>query len=238
MIREVIFDIDGTLYDYDSGHEIGMKAMEEYAEKELGISKEEFRGAYKRLNQKITARLGKSSATIHSRSIRLQNILEEYGKPLFPHIRNLYRLYWDGLLDNSQPEPGSLACMKELRDLGLTIGIGTDMTAMIQYEKLEVFGFGPYINHIVTSQEAGEEKPSKAIMELCVEKSGFKPQECLFVGDNFKKDVKGALDVGMNAVWYNPKGAPLPEQGEALKGAYHEIRHYDELVPYLKELNS
>ena len=30
MIKTVIFDVDGTLYDYNSCHEIGMKALEQY----------------------------------------------------------------------------------------------------------------------------------------------------------------------------------------------------------------
>ena len=46
MIKEVIFDIDGTLYDYDKGHAEGMARMKAYAEKELGISGEEYAAEY------------------------------------------------------------------------------------------------------------------------------------------------------------------------------------------------
>ena len=35
MIREVIFDIDDTLYNYETGHALGMKRMAEYARKEF-----------------------------------------------------------------------------------------------------------------------------------------------------------------------------------------------------------
>ena len=45
MIREVIFDIDDTLYDYEAGHAQGMKKMGEYAQKELGIDAGEFQEA-------------------------------------------------------------------------------------------------------------------------------------------------------------------------------------------------
>lgn len=236
MIKEVIFDIDGTLYDYSMGHEAGMKAMEAYMEEQFQVSPEKFREAYKAKNKEIAGRLGRDNAAIHSRSIRLQNILENMGKPIFPHTRKLYRLYWDALLAGSRPEPGSLKCMEELKKMGMTIGIGTDMTAMMQYEKLEFYGFAPYISHMVSSQEAGVEKPHKEFMELCIRKSGVKPEECLFVGDSFPKDVCGSAACGMMAVWYNPKGKARPEGTELSEDAYHEIRQYDELLPYIRSL--
>lgn len=236
MIKEVIFDIDGTLYDYEIGHAAGMKAMELYVQEQFQVAPEQFREVYQKKNKEITERLGRDNAAIHSRSIRIQSILEDWGKPLFPHTKNLYRLYWEALLAGSCPEPGILSCMEELKELGITMGIGTDMTAMMQYEKLEYYGMAPYISHMVTSQEAGVEKPHRTFMELCIRKSGGKPEECLFVGDSFKKDVCGAAACGMKAVWYNPKGKARPEGTELSEEKYHEIRHFDELVPYIQSL--
>ena len=235
MIKEVIFDIDGTLYDYDKGHAEGMARMKAYAEKELGISGEEYAAEYKRMNAVIKERVGDSAVT-HSRSIRIQNMLEQWGKPIFPHLEKLYHLYWDGLLEVSEAEPGSLEAIRELRDMGVRIGIGTDMTAMMQYKKLERLGFAPYVDHIVTSQEAGHEKPHPEFMALCIEKAGCSPEEIVFVGDTFKKDVAGPGAAGMHPVWYRAKERPLPENPSLQPGEYKVIRHFDELVPYIKEL--
>lgn len=236
MIKEVIFDIDDTLYDYEAGHAAGIKGMAEYAQKELGIPADEFKAAYAAINKEITEALGRDNAAIHSRSIRLQNLLERWEKPLFPHLKKLYHLYWDTLLDVSAPEPGSLETVKELCSMGISVGIGTDMTTRMQYEKIERFGFGPYVKHIVTSQEAGHEKPHPVFMDLCIRKAGCAPGECVFVGDTFKKDVLGALDAGMKAVWYNVKGKALPEDLDLTDRVYGEIHHFDELIPYVKTL--
>lgn len=188
MIKEVVFDIDDTLYDYEKGHALGVERMAEYAEKELGIAKAYFRSEYKRMNEELKVRLGKDDAATHSRSIRLQNLLEQWGKPLFPHVEKLYHLYWDALLAESKAEPGSIEAIRALRKMGIGVGIGTDMTFWMQYQKLERFGFAPYITHMVTSQEAGHEKPHPEFMALCVKKAGCKPEEMVFVGDTFKKE--------------------------------------------------
>lgn len=237
MIKEVIFDIDSTLYDYDIGHAEGMKSMEAYIQEHFQIAPKEFRDAYKHHQKALTEQLGEDNAAIHSRSIRIQNMLEGWKQPLFPHVKNLYHAYWDTLLKVSKPEPGALACMKALKELGISIGIGTDMTAMMQYKKLEVLGIAPYISHIVTSQEAGVEKPHPDFMALCIRKSGFLPEECLFVGDHIRKDVWGAVTSGMYGIWYNAKGKTIPEGLEIPDDRYQEIHHFDELIPCLKSIN-
>lgn len=236
MIKEVIFDIDNTLYDYEIGHAIGMKRMTDYARETLGISEERFKTTYKRFYDEEIERLGRDNAAIHSRSIRLQKMLEYWKLPIFPHVRQMYDLYWNGLLEVSTPEPGSLEAVKTLSELGIKIGIGTDMTFRMQYEKLDRLGFAPYITHMVTSQEAGAEKPHPDFMALCVKKADCKPSDCVFVGDSFKKDVCGAAQAGMRAVWYNAKENPRPTYAAFRPGQYQEIHHFDELVPFIQSI--
>ena len=38
-----------------------------------------------------------------------------------------------------------------------------------------------------------------------MKKAGCPAKECLFVGDSLKKDVQGAVDAGLQAVWYCPE---------------------------------
>lgn len=46
MIKTVIFDIDNTLYDYDSAHLSGMKALTAYCIKEFKISEKQVLSCY------------------------------------------------------------------------------------------------------------------------------------------------------------------------------------------------
>ena len=63
----------------------------------------------------------------------------------------------------------------------------------------------------MTSEEAGAEKPDRRFFDLCIQKSGCAPEECLFVGDHPQGDAKGALAAGMHAVIYGARGAECPE---------------------------
>ena len=31
-----------------------------------------------------------------------------------------------------------------------------------------------------------------------------KPEECIMIGDNFERDIQGALNAGLQVIWYNP----------------------------------
>lgn len=236
MIKEVIFDIDDTLYDYEVGDEAGMERTAVYAEAELQMSREEFLALHEKLRLETNKRLGMDNAAIHSRSIRLQNMLELMEKPIFPHLRKMYDLYWQAFFEICKPEPGCMELMEKLKKRGITIGIGTDMTARMQYEKLEKLGYAPYINHMVTSQEAGYEKPHRLFMERCIQKAGCRPEECIFVGDNIRKDVLGAANAGMYAVWYNAKCKERPADVDLKPEQYHEIRSYQEFLPWMDGL--
>ena len=96
----------------------------------------------------------------------------------------------------------------ELRKRKIRIGIGTDMTAYIQYKKLEAIGAEVYIDFMVTSEEAGVEKPHYHLFELCVEKAGVRAEECAFIGDNVKKDIEGAWESGLRGIWYTQEKEP------------------------------
>ena len=109
----------------------------------------------------------------------------------------MYHLYWDSLLSSARPEEGVLQLMQLLKTKGIGIGIGTDMTAYIQYEKLEALGVSSYIDWIVTSEEAGAEKPAERFFALCAEKAGADPSQCIFIGDTLEKDVEGALKLSL-----------------------------------------
>ncbi len=213
VIRTVIFDIDGTMYDYDACDPIATGAVQEYCREKLGIGRDRFYQSLSVAGRVVQQRIGYRCASVHNRLLRYQCMMELWETPLFPHVQTMHRIYWNTMLDRMKPFPGLAEWMASLKEKGIRIGVGTNMTAELQYRKLERLGVSAYVDWIVSSEEAGVEKPDAKFFAQCREKSGMDPEECLFIGDSLKGDVVPALACGMRAVLFAPE-APEAAGGQ------------------------
>lgn len=202
MIEAVIFDLDDTLYSFRTAHAAAMAQVSGYAQETLGIPRADFLAEDPRQIGLLRQQLGEQAA-IHSRLLRYQRMLEMWKLPL-AHAVEMERLYWHTLLDAMVPEPGMEECLAALHQAGFRVGIGTNMTAYWQMEKLIRLDVLKSVDFVVTSEEAGADKPDRRLFDLCVQKAGVPAAKCLFVGDNRERDYLGAKAAGMQSLWYAP----------------------------------
>ena len=229
MIKAVIFDVDNTLYNFTKAHKAAFRALAAYADERLGLSGESFERLHRETAEELRAYMGEVAA-LHNRCIRYQVMLEKLGLPLYPHVLEMEGFYWDTLLKEAVPSANAKETLRSLKDRGIRMGVGTDMTARMQFRKLEMLGMLAYVDFLVSSEEAGAEKPALSFFARCVEKAGFGKKECLFVGDSLRKDVLGALDAGLQAVWYGPE-SPAEEREDVLR--ITDMRQLPEVVSAL-----
>lgn len=229
MIRAVIFDIDNTLYSYDNAHEAAWEKLCAYAHTHLDMNPAQFASCHKAAQQLVKERLGADCAALHNRQLRYQVLLEENGKPLY-HAIAMNDLYWNTLIAAAQPNPGILECLEALKTQGVCLGIGTDMTIDYQLKKLVSLRMLPYFDFIVSSEEVNVEKPHEKLFACCAKKANVPAKDCLFVGDSLKKDVLGAKNAGMQALWYCPDEEVRVQHPEV-----PAIAHFDQLRNMLTE---
>ncbi len=204
MIQTVIFDLDDTLYDYDI---LDGKARENAARftcKQLAISRKRYDEAYLFGRTETKRRLSEMGAG-HNRLLYFQKMLEYLDVPPIPLSLQIYEQYWGVFLSEMKLYDGAKELLDYLKEKQISIVICTDLTAHIQHRKIEALGLAPYVRYLVSSEEAGKEKPAQEIFRLCLEKLKVPPETVLYVGDSFHKDVEGALRAGMKAVWFHPK---------------------------------
>ena len=224
MIKGVIFDIDGTLYDYLSNDKIAVKALCRYAKENLNVKEEDFRRFYSEARQIVKERLTDGGAR-HSRVLFCQTVLELLGENPFCHILEMYNIYWDTFLSNMKPFDGVLDFIGKLKSSGKKISICTDMTAHIQYRKIERLGLKKFIDCMVTSEETGLEKPSPAMFNLALKKLNVSANETAYFGDSLERDIEGAANVGIKPFWYI-----ADRNVEEIKTEFTKIRSYHEVV--------
>lgn len=157
---------------------------------------------------------------------------ELLSQPPFPYVEEMYHAYWDTLIAHAEPYPHAREFLSILKDGGIRIGIGTDMTAAIQYQKLRKLGFAPYIDFMVTSEESGAEKPHPHFFEICIKKAGYLPGECAFIGDHLKKDVQGACDNGLYGIWYSRENPPDKEVGFPVIVSYFDFSNLSDFMHF------
>ena len=201
MVKGVIFDIDGTLYDYIANDKIAVKNLCKYAKENLNVEEEDFCRFYSEARQIVKERLTDGGAR-HSRVLFCQAVLELLGKNPFCHILEMYNIYWDTFLNNMKPFDGVVDFIRKLKKADKKISICTDMTAHIQYRKIERLGLKNFIDCMVTSEETGLEKPSPVMFNLALKKLNVTADETAYFGDSLERDIEGAANVGIKPFWY------------------------------------
>lgn len=219
MIRAVVFDLDDTLYDYESLDREAMENLCSFTRGRLGITREAFFDAFKRARKETKETLEGTGAS-HNRMLYCQKTLEELGKKPASLALEMYEAYWGYMLERMELRAGARELFRYCREKGIKIGICTDLTAHIQHRKLRALGLEAWTDVLVTSEEAGAEKPSPAIYRLLLDKLRMSPEEVLFVGDSLERDVKGPAAMGMRAVLFH--GGEMSEEAhrQAVRGEY------------------
>ena len=230
MIRTVMFDVDDTLYSFQHANYIASEKLVEYTREQFGWEKDEFFTRQSTSMAEVKRYTG-TSGGFRARILRYQNMLEAASLPIYPHAHIMSDLYRETLLNNMIPEPGAEEFLRFLKFRGVRIGIASDATALQQISKLERLGFLSYVDFMVTSEEAGVEKPDQKFFARCNEKSFCDPHEVMFIGDNPDKDYSGAAVASYQAVWYNPNNKPAEHPMQ-------EIRNFSEAAALFERLNS
>ena len=202
MIRNVLFDLDDTLFDFHKAEKIaltktlvhfGIDPTEEtlalystinaahWKRLELGeISREEVKvGRYRELFKTIGVECDPVKATAYYESMLAIGHYFMPGAPeLLWELYGKYRLY-----------------------------IVSNGTAKVQEGRIGSSGIAKYMDGIFISQILGANKPDKQFFDICfAEIPDFSLSETVIIGDSLSSDIKGGINAGITTVWFNPKG--------------------------------
>lgn len=89
--------------------------------------------------------------------------------------------------------------------------------------KIEKSNLKKYFKNIVISELVGVNKPDPKIFEYAVKKAKTNKNKSVMIGDNVDADIRGAINFGMNALYFNPLNQAVPLD------ISHQIRCLSEL---------
>jgi putative hydrolase of the HAD superfamily len=195
----VLLDFDNTFYEYEPCHLAAMAAVYARLVPETGWTEAEFLSRYQSSQQAVKTQI-ETSAASHSRLLYFQNLLEQaFGRTKVSLSLELEDIYWRAFLTSIRLCPEALSFVAACRAAGKKICLVTDLTTRIQFEKIKFLGLEDNIDLIVTSEEAGRDKPAPDIFTLALKKLGADPDRTVMVGDSPAKDRVGAESSGIRA---------------------------------------
>jgi FMN phosphatase YigB (HAD superfamily)/ribulose-5-phosphate 4-epimerase/fuculose-1-phosphate aldolase len=201
--KGVIFDLDNTIYSYEVCHNNALDAVILFLQNNYGINKTyyEIKDLYENISKKLKYEL-KSTAASHNKSIYFKQ-LSELLKLHYSNTQILNDLYWKTFFDNMVCFEGVQDFIAWNKNLGVKIGILTDYETEHQIQKLEKLGIIDYVDVLVTSEEVGIEKPSCQMFQTILRKMKLSPDDVIMIGDDFNKDINGALNMNILPYWFN-----------------------------------
>lgn len=233
QIHAIIFDLDDTLYDFSSVHKLALRNVYEIYKTVVSATFEEFEKDYND-TKRVVKRSLSGSASSHNRIIYFQKMIEAKHHTVQPEIiMQLYHAYWDFLIDKINLRPDALQVLQTLKSMGIKTAIVSDLTTYIQTRKIIKLQIGDYIDHLVTSEEAGTDKPHPYIFLLALQKLEVLAEHALMVGDNINTDIEGANSVGIKSVLIL-QGDHEKESDEEIRKPSYKINNLTELLGLVK----
>ncbi len=210
-IKGVLFDLDDTLYDFSTLEKLALKRTHQYLiDNFQNISFEAFSRMFLKVRDEVQENL-KNTGSSHNRIIYFQRIVEELKGKSDPNISiELYEVYWSTIFENMRLYDAAYHLLFELKKRKLKIGIISDHVTYIQLRKIKALELNQFVDIIVTSEEAGEDKPGKKMFTIALKKIGLNSDEVVLVGDNPKRDISGAKRAGIKSVLFNTQGKTFP----------------------------
>lgn len=197
-------DLDDTLYEYEPCNKVGIQNFISYCKVNFSLSEDTALGLFQSARKIINKRLHGQAAS-HSRLLYAKEFCEGLGVDPCVHALAMESSYWEPFLNQMKLRENVSEFLRQLKKHAKSIAIVTDLTTAIQLEKLKRLEINHFIDVIVTSEEAGAEKPSASIFQLAADKLKIAKEETVMIGDNFEKDILGAQNFGISAFWFNEK---------------------------------
>jgi 2-haloacid dehalogenase len=111
-----------------------------------------------------------------------------------------YKDRWEEMLNG--PIEGTVAILRELKDLGVEVHALTNWSAETFPIARERYDFLDWFEHIVVSGHERMKKPEPRIYRLLLERIGRKAEECVFIDDS-SANVAAAADLGFAVIHFS-----------------------------------
>jgi putative hydrolase of the HAD superfamily len=208
----VLFDLDDTLFDHWACTRAALASLRQIYPALRRGSADVLEREHARLLEELHLRVLAGRMTVDEARIeRFGRLLAFAGESAAQEAAaGAAAAYRAAYLGHWRPVGGALELLRAVHARAAT-GVVTNNVASEQRQKIAACGFGPLLDTVVISEEAGVTKPDRRIFEIALERLGRPAADAVMLGDAWPTDIEGARAAGIRPIWFNRFGAPSPD---------------------------
>jgi putative hydrolase of the HAD superfamily len=203
-IKHVFFDLDHTLWDFDKNSKLTFIYI--FEKHQLNIDIEKFLEGYEVINFKFWKLYREDKINKeYLRFNRLKEALDLIGYKASDQLIHLlsedyikyltnYNFLFDGTLD-----------VLEYLHPKYQLHILTNGFTEVQSLKMNKSGLSNFFTTITDAEMAGVKKPNPDIFNFALNQAQAQTSNSIMIGDSFEADILGANNIGLDAIFFNPK---------------------------------
>lgn len=224
-ITDVFFDLDHTLWDFDKNSEMAFDRI--FKTKYPDIKIQDFIEKYVPINQQCWKLYQDDKMThVELRYNRLKFSFDALNYQISDDsINDIANDYIEFLTDNNHLFDGAIEVLEYLKPK-YRLHIITNGFAGVQDKKINNASLGGYFKTVTNSELAGVKKPNSIIFDYAVNLAQASKENSIMIGDCLDADVNGALNAGLDAIFFNEKNIEVSQD-------IKQIKHLLELKKYL-----
>lgn len=201
----IFFDLDNTLWDFEANARAALVILfEKYNLAQiLHTNAEEFIKAYRAVSNQLWAKVNTNEISLMEiKYSKLKFTFEIFGKTLdtdptafedeYVELCSVGKI----LMPNAEEILAYLAPKYTLHII--TNGFNNGTSLKMQNPILQ-----QYITTVTNSEEVGAAKPFAPIFKTALAKANASIENSIMIGDNLVADIKGAQDLGLDAIFFN-----------------------------------
>ena len=207
MIRYIFFDLDRTLWDFESNAKETLEEIFQFFSlRNLGVSSlDRFITTYRFQNEKLWSLYRDGDIEKEFlRDMRFKFTLEKFGVNNNSLSKEIGLYYINNCPLKTRLFSNCLETLEYLHSK-YELNIITNGFEEVQHVKLKESKLDTFFKNVITSEKAGVKKPDQRIFQFALDKSHALKEESIMIGDDLFADILGAKNFGIQQVYFNPE---------------------------------
>ncbi|MCF7569553.1 YjjG family noncanonical pyrimidine nucleotidase [Sabulilitoribacter arenilitoris] len=224
-VTDIFFDLDHTLWDFDKNSALTFDKIFKLNNIDANLS--EFLSCYQPINLKYwklyrEEKIDKASLRFGRLNDAFTAINFNIEKELINQLSEDYITYlssFNHLFENT------FEILKYL-NTNYNLHIITNGFSEVQHKKLTKANINHYFKTVTNSETVGVKKPNPKIFKYALKVANVKVDQSVMIGDSYEADILGALNVGMDAIYFG-------SYSNVLAGKLKQVNNLIHLKKYL-----